>query len=206
MISGNVTRRNTVHATGAERRGRVLVAPVHRPQRGLDRDDEERHGDERLGHDRTGRRERELDPEPVVEVLPDEPVAPERVEEPDAADDGWQHHRQQHERAHQRAARELDAREHPGQRHAEHHRERGRPQRAHDREPQRGRGRGLPEVGPEVAPRDLSEQTDQREHEEREPDERDEDREPRNPCAPLPHGAGRNPYELSVAWPADDVT
>ena len=36
---------------GPERRGGVLVAPVHRPQRGLDGDHEERHRDERLGHD-----------------------------------------------------------------------------------------------------------------------------------------------------------
>ena len=51
-MSGTVTRRNTVQRPAPRRRGGVLVAPVHRAQGGLDGDHEERHGHERLGHDR----------------------------------------------------------------------------------------------------------------------------------------------------------
>ncbi len=86
------------HRSGAERCGGVLEAPVHRAQRGFDRDDEERHRDERLGHDDRGRRVGELDVEPAVQVLADQPLEAERVEEADAADDGRHHQRQEHDR------------------------------------------------------------------------------------------------------------
>ena len=56
-------------AAGAERAGRVLVSAVGRPKRGLGGDHEERHGHERLGQHRPGRRERQLIAEPLVEPL-----------------------------------------------------------------------------------------------------------------------------------------
>ena len=128
----------------------VLVATVHRAQRGLDRDDEERERHERLGQDGAGGRERELHPEAeqgIEPVVHQAPVA-EGGEQGDAADDRGQHQRQQHQAADERLAREVDPGQHPGQGQAEQHRQRGRAERADQRQAERvpchGRGRGRP--------------------------------------------------------------
>ena len=120
----------------AERAGRIFETLVGGPERGLDRQHEERHRHERLGDDRARDVEREVHAD-VVEVLADEPVSAEREEQRDAADDGWQHHRQQRDRAHDAATRIRDARLHPRQRHAEHDGDRRRRDRRLEREPQR---------------------------------------------------------------------
>ena len=144
-----------------------------------------------------GRRERELDAEPVVEVLPDEAVAAERVEaarhhrRPAAAPSGAT-------RAHATSAR-------PGNSTRASTHASGTPNStesavAHSEHTTESRSAavasGSSEVGPEVAPGDLANQADQRERDEREPDERNEYREPRDSVAPCAHGAGRNPNEL----------
>ena len=50
-------------------------------------------------------RERQLDVEPLVEVLPDQATPTEREEERDATDDRRQHHRQRAQRPHRARAR-----------------------------------------------------------------------------------------------------
>ena len=126
--NGSVTRRNVVQRPGAERRGRVLVARVDRAQAAFDRDDEERHRDERLGEDHAGRRERELDAEPVVELLADEAVL-----RPNAKSSATPPTTGGSTIGSRTSARtsgrpgNVDAGEHPRQRHAEHDRQRASP-------------------------------------------------------------------------------
>jgi hypothetical protein len=55
-----------------------LVSVVERTETRLDGDDQERHRDEGLGHHRRGRRERDLDAEPLVEQRADQPPAAKR--------------------------------------------------------------------------------------------------------------------------------
>ena len=54
-MAGSVTRRKTYHRDAPERAGRLLVAAVELAERGLDGDDQERHGHERLGDDHARR-------------------------------------------------------------------------------------------------------------------------------------------------------
>ena len=198
--------------SGAERCGGVLVARVDRPQPRFDRDHEERHGNERLGQDRSRRVERELDPEPVVELLPDQARAAEGEQQRDTADDRRHDHRQQNERPHEWAPDEVDAREQPRERHAEDDREPGRPDRGDQRQPQGLAGLLGRQVGPQVGPRSPLEQADERQGEERHGDRGDDHHEESAPAASaagagsMPHHAGRKPYFLRIFWPAGDAT
>ena len=120
-MAGSVTRRKTYQPRSAKGAGGFLVTDVGLAERGLDGDHQERHGHEGLGEDHAGGRERQGDPEPLVEVLPDQATAAEGVEEGDTGDDGREDHRERAQRPGRAAARELDAGQHPGQRHAEQH-------------------------------------------------------------------------------------
>ena len=117
-------------AAGAEGRGRVLVAAVHRPQCGLHGDDEERHGDERLGQDHARRGERELDPEPAVEPPADEAAATERASSATPPTTGGSTIGSTRARARAPVPGNFAAGEHPGERDAEHTDSAGRPERA----------------------------------------------------------------------------
>ena len=93
-MGGSVTRRNTYQRDAPSVRAASSKRRSICAERRLDGEHEERHGDEGLGHDHARGRERQADAEPAVEVLADEAAPAERVEQGDAADDGWQHHRQ----------------------------------------------------------------------------------------------------------------
>src|SRR5437773_1494996 len=184
-------------ASGAERPRSVLVAPVHRAQSGLDRQDEERHGHERLRHhdSRGGERERDAD---RGEPRPDEAAPSECEQQRDAAHDRRQDHRQRRERAQQAAAWKLDARVDPRQRNAKHQRHDRRGNRCDHRQSQRVERYGRDQLARGVIPRRAREQARQRQDEERGScgrEHRDRDRDPLSPHA------GRKPYPCRTACP-----
>ena len=116
---------------------RVVVSGVGLADCRLDRDDEERHGDERLGDHHPRRCERQPHVEPAIEPLTQQPPPTEGVQQGDAADDRRQHHRQGAERTHHRATEEPATGQQPRQRQPQQHRQRRCAQAADDRQPQR---------------------------------------------------------------------
>ena len=155
-----------VPAGRPEGAGGVLEAHVLLAERCLDGDHEEGHGDEGLGHDDAGGRERQREPEPLVQVLPDQPAPPERVEQGDATDDRGQDHRQGAAGPAPRRVRELHPRQDPRQGHAEPDGGDGRPQRAPQRQAQRRQGAVGGEDRPGVTPWRPPEQPEERQREE----------------------------------------
>ena len=88
----------SLHAIVGLRLGSLdLEADIGRAQRALDGDDEERHRHERLRHDDAGRRERQRDPQPGVEVAADQPFPAEGEEQRDAPHDRRQDEREHHQ-------------------------------------------------------------------------------------------------------------
>jgi hypothetical protein len=90
------------------------------PEGALDRDDEERHRDERLGEHDSRRGEGQRDPEPLVQVLADHAAPAEHQQERHTADDRRQDQRHGHQSAQHAPSRQVAAREQPRERHAEH--------------------------------------------------------------------------------------
>ena len=222
-ISGRVTRRRIVQRPAPRVAAASSIAPVHGPQPGLDGDDQERHGHERLGQDGPGGGERQGDPERPVEPLADQPAAAEGQQQGHPADDRRQHHRQGGEGPHQVAPGELDPGQQEGQGDAEGDRHRHRPGRADQRQPQRLQHPGAGQLGAEAPPRGPPEQADQGDGQEPDgqgggdgegsrhpaPGGRDSGGRPA-PAAPSGGGhvvgGGRNPYCFRTCWPSAPST
>ena len=188
--------------TRTEGRGCVLVALVDLADAGLDRDDEEGHGDERLGEHRAGGGERQGHPGEPVERLTDEAAAAEGEQEGHPADHRRQDHRQGHQRADDRAAGEGDPGENPRQGHPQRHRQRHRRDRALQRQAQRRPHVGGEQLGAHLRPRRALEQADERKHDQRHrPPRRDQEAQRR---PPLPHGP-RKPRARSAFCPSPET-
>ena len=182
----------------------VFVAPVEPAQRGLDRDHEERHRDERLRHDRPADGERKPQPDPVVEVLADNAATAEREEQGHPAHHRWQDHRQDHERSREAPARELDAREHPGKRRTPNTIESSA---AASEQMSDNRNAsvvtGIAQLVPDLGPRRPHEHSDDRQREERNRDGRDDDGRGREAAARY---ALRKPNRARIFCPGFDMT
>ena len=189
-------RAQVAQVARTERAGHGLEAGVEPAHRSLDGEDVVGHGDEGLGeHDGHGR-ERDLDAE-GRQVLADEPVAPPRHEQGDAADDGWQDEGHGEQRADPARRPVLGAREEPGQGSAEQQAQDGRHRGRRQREPQgRQDGRGR-EVGRDARPVGAEQQRDER-HDEQQQGERRRhaERDARTPPDGIPH------VTSSCRWPA----
>ena len=152
-IAGNVTRRNEYQVLAPSVRAASSWPMSACRKRRLDRDDEERHGDKRLGDHDAERCERQTYVEPTIEPLADQTTAAEREQQRDAADYRWQHHRQRAQRTHDRPADEPTSCQQPCQRKTEHDGERRRAHTAHDRQLQRLANVGASQDRADVTPR-----------------------------------------------------
>ena len=137
--------------------------------------------------------ERQREAEPPVEVLADQAAAAERVEERDAGDDRRQHHRQRAER--RTSAPPRERRRGPAARRAA-RRTGSRATVAHERalqrQPQRGERAVRREDRPDVSPRRLPQQPEERQREEGDGDDgEDEGRRPGGVPRPTRAADGR---------------
>src|SRR5581483_10537767 len=154
---------------------------IQRAETALDRDDEERHGDERFRHHGGSGRERDLQPEGLVERFTDQAAPAEGQQQSHAADDRRQHHGQRRQRA-QKAARDTRRpAQDEGERYA-HDQGRGRcEKRADQRKRQRSRRRGRDQRRAELAPWRTDYKPQKREQEQKQAGPGEDTERQRNP-------------------------
>src|SRR5450759_3000861 len=200
--SGSVTRANTIQPLAPRARA-ASHSGVERAKAALNRDHQERHGDEGLGHHRGRGRERYLDAERLVEDGANEPFSTECEQESDAADDGREDHRQGGQRSHHAAEMPGRFREDEREGYAQDECHRGRRQRAEEREAERGAGLRRLDRPDCLIPRGPHDQAREGEQEEEKSESRQRQERSRNPA--LAHTPWK-PAPWRIAWPSGERT